>query len=148
MESSSSNVACIWGANGISGTAMIETLVEQPRHKWSKIICISRRSTQLDVDDDRIYFISIDILKASIDEIVKELSKAGGKTITHVYHYTYIEKKDEKELDEVNKIVFQKALDVTVKIAGEQIKCVLLQTGYKVKNIFYIIIKNYNKFNF
>ncbi|CAF3670925.1 unnamed protein product [Adineta steineri] len=66
-----------------------------------------------------------------VDEIVTELLKAGGQSITHVYHYTYIEKKDENELDEVNKILFQKALDVTVKIAGEQVKCVSLQTGYK-----------------
>jgi actin-like ATPase involved in cell morphogenesis len=132
MASSSTNVACVWGANGISGTAMIDILVEQPRNEWSKIICISRRPTQLDVNDDRIHFISIDILKASVDEIVTELSKAGGETITHVYHYTYIEKKDENELDEVNKILFQKALDVTVKIAGKQVKCVSLQTGYKV----------------
>jgi hypothetical protein len=132
MSSLPSNVACVWGANGISGTAMIDILVEQPRNEWSKIICISRRPTQLDVDDDRIYFISIDILKASVDEITKELLKAGGEAITHVYHYTYIEKKDEKELDEVNKILFQKALDVTVKIAGKRVKCVSLQTGYKV----------------
>jgi actin-like ATPase involved in cell morphogenesis len=136
MTSTSTNVACVWGANGISGIAMIDALVEQPRNEWSKIICISRRPTQLDVDDDRIYFISIDILKASVDEIITELAKAGGESITHVYHYTYIEKKDEKELDEVNKILFQKALDVTVKIANKQVKCVSLQTGYKVRNKF------------
>jgi actin-like ATPase involved in cell morphogenesis len=136
---SSPNVACVWGANGISGTAMIDILVEQPRNEWAKIICISRRPTQLDVDDDRIYFISIDILEASVDQIVKELSKAGGEAITHVYHYTYIEKKDENELDEINKRLFQKALDVTVKIAGKHIKCVSLQTGYKVR-------RNYSNF--
>jgi hypothetical protein len=132
MSLSSPNVACVWGANGISGIAMIDVLVKQPRSKWNKIICISRRPTQLDTDDDRIYFISIDILKATVDEIVTELSKAGGESITHVYHYTYIEKKDEKELDEVNKILFQKSLDATVKIVGRQVKCFLLQTGYKV----------------
>ncbi|CAF3333904.1 unnamed protein product [Rotaria sp. Silwood1] len=131
MTLTPSNVACVWGANGISGTAMIDLLVEQPRNEWSKIICISRRPTQLDVEDDRVHFISIDILQANVDEIVTELSKAGGESITHVYHYTYIEKKDEKELDQVNTILFQKALDATVKIAGKQIKCVLLQTGYK-----------------
>lgn len=141
MASSSSNVACVWGANGISGTSMIDILVEQPRNEWSKIICISRRPTQLDVNDDRIHFISIDILQASVDEIVKELSKAGGESITHVYHYTYIEKKDENELDEVNKVLFQKALDVTAKIAGKNVKCVSLQTGYKVKTRWFYFEK-------
>jgi hypothetical protein len=129
---SSSNVACVWGANGISGVAMINVLTEQSRKEWSKIICISRRPTQLDVEDDRIHFISIDILQASVDEIATELLKAGGEKITHVFHYTYIEKKDENELDEVNKTLFQKALDVTIKITGKHVKCVLLQTGYKV----------------
>ena len=38
-----------------------------------------------------------------------------------------------EELDKINKILFQKALDVTFKIAVKQIKCVSLQTGYKVK---------------
>ena len=139
MVSSPSNVACVWGANGISGIAMIEVLVEQPRTEWSKIICISRRPTQLDVNDDRIHFISMDILKASVHEIVTELSRAGGETITHVFHYTYIKKTDDKELDEVNKIILQKALDTTVKIAGKQVKCFSLQTGYKVN--FYNIIQ-------
>jgi len=144
MASSSSNVACVWGANGISGVAMIDVLIEQSRHEWNKIICISRRPTQLDVNDDRIHFISIDILQASVDDIVTELSKAGGEKITHVYHYTYIEKKDEKELDEINQILLQKALDVTVKIAGKQVKCVLLQTGYKVSiNVLLSIISNH-----
>jgi len=34
-------------------------------------------------------------------------------------------------LDQVNKILFQKALDVTLKVAGKKVKCVSLQTGYK-----------------
>lgn len=130
--SSSVNVACVWGANGISGVAMVDALIEQKRSQWNRIICISRRPTQLDVDDDRIYFISFDLLESSVNEIVTELEKAGGKNITHVYHFTYIEKQDENELDEVNKILLQKALNASIKVAGEHIKCVTLQTGYKV----------------
>ena len=72
MASSSSNVACVWGANGISGIAMINVLIEQSRQDWSKIICVSRRPTQLDVEDNRIHFISIDILQAGVDEIATE----------------------------------------------------------------------------
>lgn len=131
MTTSSANVACIWGANGISGMALVDALLEQPRNEWKRIICISRRPTQLNVDDERIYFISIDILEESVDNIIAELSKAGGEMITHVYHFTYVEKQNEEESDRINKILFQKALDVTEKIAGKQIKCFLLQTGYK-----------------
>lgn len=135
MTTSSPNVACVWGANGISGMAMVDALLERPRNEWKRIICISRRSTQLDVEDERIYFISIDVLEETVEKIAEELLKAGGEMITHVYHFTYIEKNNEEELDRVNKILFQKALDVTEKIAGQQIKCFSLQTGYKVETL-------------
>lgn len=130
--SSSARVACIWGANGISGTAMIDVLLEQPTDKWSRIICISRRPFQLNLNDNRIEFISIDILNATVDEIVAELEKVNGQTITDIFHYTYIEKNDEDELDRVNKILLQKTLDACVKIAGKTIQSFSLQTGYKV----------------
>ncbi|CAF2306045.1 unnamed protein product [Rotaria sp. Silwood2] len=72
-----SNVACVWVANRIFGTVMIDLLVEQPQNEWSKIICISRRPTQLDVEDNRVYFISIDILQASFCGVDK-----GGEYLT------------------------------------------------------------------
>ncbi|CAF1395755.1 unnamed protein product [Rotaria sordida] len=124
-------VACVWGANGISGMAMIEILAQQSRSEWSKIISISRRPMLSDIEDDRIHFISIDIMKASVDEIASELIKVDGHTITHMFHYTYIEKMDENELDEVNKTLLQKALDATEKVAGKNVQCISLQTGYK-----------------
>jgi hypothetical protein len=135
----SPRVACIWGANGISGTAMVDLLTEQSSNEWNDIICISRRPLQLNVNDNRIHFVSIDILNTSIDEIVNELEKVNGKTITDVFHYTYIEKNDEDELDKINKILLEKSLDVCVKIAGKNIKSFSLQTGYKVNRTYLIM---------
>lgn len=134
MASSSNpgKVACIWGGNGISGMAMIEIIAQQPRNEWSKIISISRRPILSDIKDDRIHSISIDIMTASVDEIASKLSEVDGQTITHMFHYTYIEKADDDELDQVNKALLQKALDATKKVAGKNVQCVLLQTGYKV----------------
>jgi len=136
-SSSSSRVACIWGANGISGIAMIDHLIEQSSNDWNRIICISRRSNQLNTEDNRIDFVSIDILNSSVDEIVEQLDKVNGKTITDVFHFTYIEKTNEEELDQVNKILLEKALDACVKIAGQTIKSFSLQTGYKVSLNFF-----------
>jgi hypothetical protein len=136
-SSSSSRVACIWGANGISGIAMIDHLIEQSSNDWNHIICISRRSNQLNTEDNRIDFVSIDILNSSVDEIVEQLDKVNGKTITDVFHFTYIEKTNEEELDQVNKILLEKALDACVKIAGQTIKSFSLQTGYKVSLNFF-----------
>jgi len=136
-SSSSPRVACIWGANGISGIAMIDHLIEQSSNDWNRIICISRRSNQLNTEDNRIDFVSIDILNSSVDEIVEQLDKVNGKTITDVFHFTYIEKTNEEELDQVNKILLEKALDACVKIAGQTIKSFSLQTGYKVSLNFF-----------
>lgn len=129
---SSPRVACIWGANGISGTAMLDHLIEQPSNEWNHIICISRRKIQLNIEDNRIDFLSIDILNSTVDEIVEQLETVNGKTITDIFHYTYIEKSTEDELDEINKILLEKTLDACVKIAGKNIKSFSLQTGYKV----------------
>jgi nucleoside-diphosphate-sugar epimerase len=132
ISSSLPHVACVWGANGISGTAMIDHLIEQSIDQWKHIICISRRSFQLNIQDNRIDFISIDILNSTIDEIVDQLKKVQGEMITDVFHYTYIEKNNEEELDEINKIVLEKALEACGKIAGKTIQSFSLQTGYKV----------------
>ncbi|CAM4838617.1 unnamed protein product [Rotaria magnacalcarata] len=77
-STASQRVACIWGANGISGIAMIDVLLQQSSDPWNHIICISRRSFQLNINDKRIHFISIDILDATVDDIVHELEKVNG----------------------------------------------------------------------
>jgi hypothetical protein len=135
-SSSSSRVACIWGANGISGIAMIDHLIEQSSNDWSRIICISRRSNQVKISDQRIEFLSIDLLNTSVEEIVEQLENVNGKDITDVFHFTYIEKNNEEDLDRVNKILLEKALNACVKIAGQTIKSFSLQTGYKVHSFF------------
>ena len=126
-------VACVWGANGISGMAMVDVLAEQAHNEFSEIICISRREMQTDVEDERIHFISIDMVEANVDQIVRELRKTNGHMITHMFYYAYIQKMNENEEDEVNRMLLQKALDVTKEVAGKNVKCVSLQTGYKVR---------------
>lgn len=130
--SSSARVACVWGANGISGLAMIDHLLEQPSSEWKKIICISRRPCQYEFDDRRIVFVSVDLLQSSVEDIVRALDQVEGRTITDVFHYTYVEKKTEEELDEMNRSVLEKALEVCAQLAGQTIRSFSLQTGYKV----------------
>ena len=115
---------------------MIDLLVEQPANEWKKIICISRRACQLDVNDPRVTFVSIDVLETSVEKIVEELEKVDGRTITDIFHYTYIEKKNEEELDRVNRIILEKALDACVQLAGHTIRSFSLQTGYKVSLVY------------
>lgn len=133
----SKRVACIWGANGISGTAMIDHLIEQPSTEWNKIICISRRTPQFEFDDPRIVFVTIDLLQTNVKQIVDILDQVGGRMITDVFHYTYIEKKTEEELDQVNRLILEKALEVCAQLAGQTIRSFSLQTGYKVNDFLF-----------
>lgn len=108
---------------------MLETLAASKT--FTKFIAVSRREPQLESSDARLTFISIDILAASVDEIAQKLREAGAEEATHAFHYTYIEKKDEKELDEVNKELLEKSLIATAKVA-KGLEVFQLQTGYKV----------------
>ena len=146
--STSARVACVWGANGISGLAMIDHLLEQPSSEWGKIICISRRPCQYEFDDRRVVFVSIDLLQSNVEEIVRVLDQVQGRTITDVFHYTYIEKKTEEELDEVNRSILTKALDVCAQLAGETLRSFSLQTGYKVHQWFTSHFRHRHCFSF
>ncbi|CAF1365626.1 unnamed protein product [Didymodactylos carnosus] len=55
----------------------------------------------------------------------------GGQEVTHAYHFTYVAKNSEQELDNVNKELLCKALEATKKVARENLQVFLLQTGYK-----------------
>ncbi|OZJ03126.1 hypothetical protein BZG36_03877 [Bifiguratus adelaidae] len=123
-------VALVFGANGVSGLALLEALFEQPKSEWSKIISVSRRPPQLDHKDDRVHHISIDLLHKSTDDLASEIDKAGGREVTHAFHYTYIEKSDENELIEVNRTLFKTALDACAS-ACPKLQVFQLQTGYK-----------------
>ena len=74
-----SPAALVFGANGISGTAMLQALTEQSpsANKFKKIIPISRRPPQMKIDDSRMQFLSIDILKSDLNEIIQKLKDAG-----------------------------------------------------------------------
>ena len=121
---------------------MIDHLIEQCSNDWSRIICISRRSNQVKIEDHRIEFLSIDIINSSVEEIVEQLEKVNGKDITDVFHYTYIEQNNEEDLDRVNKILLEKTLNACAKVAGQTIKSFSLQTGYKVRfrDLFFYLI--------
>lgn len=121
----------VWGANGVSGIAALRALVEQPAEVVDTILAVSRRPPQVDLQDSRIKFISIDILNASVDEIAQQLKANGGDKVKVALHYTYIEKQDAQELLDVNHVLISKALDATYAAAGKQLKHFHLQTGYK-----------------
>ena len=123
-------IALVFGANGISGVALLSQLVKTPSSEWSKIIAISRRPPQLEFNDSRIIFASIDILKVSVDEFAKILTEHGATDAQHAFHYTYIEKPTAQELVQINMELLSKTLDAVAK-ASPGLETFVLQTGYK-----------------
>ncbi|KAI9105667.1 hypothetical protein DFS34DRAFT_575386 [Phlyctochytrium arcticum] len=129
--------AVVFGANGISGTAMLDALVKQTPQHFSTIIGVSRRPPQMEIKDPRVKFVSIDILSSSVNELAKKLQdilKERNENLTAAFHYTYVEKKDENEAASVNEELLQKALDAVAIVVAKNtqpFQSFLLQTGYK-----------------
>ncbi|KAI9484826.1 NAD(P)-binding protein [Zychaea mexicana] len=124
-------VAIVFGANGISGVALLTQLIQAPASEWSKIIAISRRPPQLEFDDPRVVFASVDILKVSVQEFAKILTDHGAKEAQHAFHYTYIEKPTDQELVDVNTELLSKALNAIAAVNPPRFETFVLQTGYK-----------------
>ncbi|GAA6051526.1 hypothetical protein JCM3770_000398 [Rhodotorula araucariae] len=121
--------ALVFGANGVSGLAMLEALSATPASEWKKIIAISRRPPVLEHKDSRIVFASVDLLAVK-DEVVAKLKEAGAADATHTFFYAYVAKEEEQELVDVNRKLFNTALEAVAKVAPNH-RVVSLQTGYK-----------------
>ncbi|KAH8554269.1 NAD(P)-binding protein [Umbelopsis sp. PMI_123] len=126
----SKKCAIIFGANGISGVAMTKALLAS--NEWGPIICVSRRPPQLDeaVNHKDIKFVSIDMVQSSADALASKLSEAGAAVAQHTFFYTYIEKQDPKEMNDVNKMLLEKALHA-LGLVSPKLKSFMLQTGTK-----------------
>ncbi|TKA55058.1 hypothetical protein B0A53_02533 [Rhodotorula sp. CCFEE 5036] len=123
------STALVFGANGVSGLALLEALSKTSSSEWTKIIAVSRRPPVLEHKDPRIEFVSVDLL-AGREEIITSLRKAGAENATHTFFYAYIAKEDEDELVEINKKLFGSALHAVAE-AAPKLQVFLLQTGYK-----------------
>ncbi|KAF4769852.1 hypothetical protein HAV15_011501 [Penicillium sp. str.  len=128
LNSPSSSVAFVAGANGITGHAIVEYLTRRPETEWSKIIITSRRPLNARFTDPRVEFIALDFLKspASIVEQIKEL--CGD--VTHAFFTSYIHNNDFSKLHEKNGPLFRNYLEA-VDQACPKLQRVVLQTGGK-----------------
>ncbi|BGP46311.1 hypothetical protein JCM10450v2_002153 [Rhodotorula kratochvilovae] len=121
--------ALVFGANGVSGIAMLEALSATPDTQWKKIIAVSRRAPVLEHKDPRIVFESVDLL-ADKDEVVAKLKHAGAEEATHTFFYAYVAKEEEQELVDVNRKLFSTAIEAVAEVAPNH-EVFQLQTGYK-----------------
>ena len=126
-------VAFITGANGITGNAILEYLVETTTsEQWSKIITTSRSPFKAIVSDPRIDFIALDFSKPSSELATK--MKDLCKPVTHAYFSSYVHKDDFALLNSANSALFENFLGALVETAPD-LENVTLQTGGKNYNV-------------
>ena len=126
-------VAFITGANGITGSAILEYLVSTTESdQWSKIITTSRSPFKTNVKDPRVEFIALDFSKKPA-ELVESMEGLCAN-VTHAYFSSYVHKDDFAELNKANSSLFENFLDAIVGVAPK-LENVTLQTGGKHYNV-------------
>ena len=128
-----SKVAFITGANGITGSAILQHLVENTSaNEWSQLIVTSRSPFKTIVSDPRIKFIALDF-----GEDVKTLATKMAdvcSNVTNAYFSSYVHKDDFSELNAANEKLFSNFLDALIETAPK-LQNVTLQTGGKHYNV-------------
>ena len=126
-------VAFITGANGITGTALIEYLsAKTTSAEWSGIIASSLSPLKTTVEDDRLSFIPLDFTKTP-DALIPEM-KTVCAGVTHAYFSSYVHEDDFQQLNVANQKLFENFLDALLAVAPKLESCVL-QTGGKHYNV-------------
>ena len=126
-------VALITGANGITGNAVLEYLVQNTTtEQWSQIITTSRSPFKAIVSDPRIRFIGLDFSNPA-SELAPKMRDLC-KTVTHAYFSSYVHKDDFAELNTANSALFENFLHALVEVAPS-LENVTLQTGGKHYNV-------------
>ncbi|KAJ5765253.1 hypothetical protein N7520_004812 [Penicillium odoratum] len=126
--SSTSKVAFVTGANGISGFSIVEHLVRQPKEQWSKIIVTSRRPLPNAWIDPRVEFVAIDFLDTV--ENIMAIMADRCIDVTHAFFTSYVHSDDFKLLRDKNVPLFRNFLDATDAACSKLLR-VSLQTGGK-----------------
>lgn len=123
-------VAFVAGCNGVSGNAIVEHLIRQPKEEWSHIIVTSRSPLPNYWQDYRVEFVAIDFLEP-VETIMSKLPLACRKT-THAYYTAYVHTDDFTKLRDYNVPLFKNFLTAIDTVAGDNLQRVCLQTGGKV----------------
>ncbi|KAL1857766.1 hypothetical protein Plec18167_001832 [Paecilomyces lecythidis] len=126
-------VALITGANGITGSAILEYLVKHSTEaEWSRIIITSRSPLALKTNDPRVEFIALDFSEPP--ELLAEKMRPVCTEVTHAYFSSYVHQDDFTELNNSNRSLFENFLDALLSVANGLQNCTL-QTGGKYYNV-------------
>lgn len=122
-------VALVTGVNGITGSAILEYIVQTTTYEqWSKIITTSRSPFRTTLNDHRISFVALDFSQTA-DTLVEEM-KGVCQEVTHVYFSSYVHKDDFADLNSANCLLFENFLTALLEVSPNLENCTL-QTGGK-----------------
>ncbi|KAJ5869912.1 hypothetical protein N7455_004853 [Penicillium solitum] len=128
-----SKVALITGANGITGSAILEHLAKHTTaSEWSRIIITSRSPLKTTVSDPRVEFIALDF--SNPPEKLAEQMGVQCAEVTHAYFSSYVHKDDFVELNKANRSLFENFLSTLISVSKGLQNCTL-QTGGKYYNV-------------
>jgi nucleoside-diphosphate-sugar epimerase len=126
----------VTGANGISGSAMVNILSQSP-DRWPHIYAMSRRPPSSDSNQSNVHPIAVDFLKSP--EEIASIFKREGVKADYVYFASYIQPppkegqglwSDVEEMDRLNNALLANCISA-LKLSGIKPKRFLLQTGGK-----------------
>ncbi|KAL1594142.1 hypothetical protein SLS59_008976 [Nothophoma quercina] len=101
--------ALITGVNGISGNAIVEHLIRQPRSEWVKIVVTSRKPLPQSWQDDRVEFFALDLLWPQ-DKIIAAM-KPYCSEVTHAFFASYVHTDDFTLLTKYNVPLWENFLE-------------------------------------
>ncbi|GIZ43046.1 hypothetical protein CKM354_000629000 [Cercospora kikuchii] len=122
-------VAFVTGCSGISGNAIVEYLIRQPKSEWSRIVVTSRSAPRNYWQDPRVEFVALDFLEPVETTIQKMFTYC--RDVTHAFFTSYVHTDDFTRLAELNVPLFENFLTAIDTVAGGNLQRVCLQTGGK-----------------
>ena len=126
-------VALITGANGITGSSILEHLAKHTTaSEWSRIIITSRSPIKTTVSDPRVEFIALDFSNPP-EKLAAQMGSQCAD-VTHTYFSSYVHKDDFMELNKANQSLFENFLTALISVAKGLQNCTL-QTGGKYYNV-------------
>ncbi|KAJ9654477.1 hypothetical protein H2198_006486 [Neophaeococcomyces mojaviensis] len=129
MTETNSKTAFVTGGNGITGSAIVEYLVNNTKaEEWQRIITTSRSPFKNAVSDPRIEFIALDFTNPP--EVLIEKMRDVCNDVTHTYFSSYVHRDDFQELNIANCALFENFLNALTAVAPN-LASVTLQTGGK-----------------
>ncbi|KAF4548074.1 Hypothetical protein D9617_32g091940 [Elsinoe fawcettii] len=129
MTTTRPKIAFVTGCNGVSGNALVEYLIRQPKQEWGRIVVTSRSPLKSYWQDPRVEFIALDFLQ-DVDSLVQKMLPVCHD-VTHAFFTSYVHTDDFTRLRDLNVPLFENFLTAIDLVAGKSLERICLQTGGK-----------------